>query len=543
MMRIAAILIACSAIALADDSATLPELLPADLSIADAIDRYISQTHSRDGIVPAERAADTTIHRRMTLDLVGRIPTVSEQQWLQTIDPETRVSALAERLMEQPGFSLHLRNEMDTLLLPRQPNDGKFREYLLWAIQEKRSWETMFRDMLLPQPSEGPQSGAIRFIETRIGQVDDLTNDTAVLFFGVNISCAKCHDHPLVEDWRQDHYYGMQSFFTRTYKTKKNTLAEKFYDQVKFKTTAGEDKTAAFMFLTGRVLEDRTPKFNEDERKSADEKIRNAQKDDKAEIPVPDFSPRRELVEAALTDEEQLFFARNIVNRVWARLIGTGIVDPPDQMHSANPPSHPELLLWLARDLKTNNYDLKRLINGIVQSAAYLRSSTWTQEGDAPHAQAFALGRIQPLSPRQLAASLLVAGRSPDYWVAVGDPEEWARQREQLEKNAEGWSREFEVPGDSFQIAVDEALFFSNSSRVEDDILRTGNDRLIGHLTKTEDIEQITTTLTKVVFCREPTQQEREVFRSWLSRENGRVEVLQQLTWAMLAGPEFRFNH
>ena len=543
MMRTAAILIACSAIALADDSATLPELLPADLSIADAIDRYISQTHSRDGIVPAERAADTTIHRRMTLDLVGRIPTVSEQQWLQTIDPETRVSALAERLMEQPGFSLHLRNEMDTLLLPRQPNDGKFREYLLWAIQENRSWETMFRDMLLPQQSEGPQSGAIRFIETRIGQVDDLTNDTAVLFFGVNISCAKCHDHPLVEDWKQDHYYGMQSFFTRTYKTKKNTLAEKFYDQVKFKTTAGEDKTAAFMFLTGRVLEDRTPKFNEDERKSADEKIRNAQKDDKAEIPVPDFSPRRELVEAALTDEEQLFFARNIVNRVWARLIGTGIVDPPDQMHSANPPSHPELLLWLARDLKTNNYDLKRLINGIVQSAAYLRSSTWTQEGDAPHAQAFALGRIQPLSPRQLAASLLVAGRSPDYWVAVGDPEEWARQREQLEKNAEGWSREFEVPGDSFQIAVDEALFFSNSSRVEDDILRTGNDRLIGHLTKTEDIEQLTTTLTKVVFCREPTQQEREVFRSWLSRENGRVEVLQQLTWAMLAGPEFRFNH
>ena len=543
MMRTVAILIACSAIALADDSATLPELLPADLSIADAIDRYISQTHSRDGIVPAERAADTTIHRRMTLDLVGRIPTVSEQQWLQTIDPETRVSALAERLVEQPGFSLHLRNEMDTLLLPRQPNDGKFREYLLWAIQENRSWETMFRDMLLPQPSEGPQSGAIRFIETRIGQVDDLTNDTAVLFFGVNISCAKCHDHPLVEDWRQDHYYGMQSFFTRTYKTKKNTLAEKFYDQVKFKTTAGEDKTAAFMFLTGRVLEDRTPKFNEDERKSADEKIRNAQKDDKAEIPVPDFSPRRELVEAALTDEEQLFFARNIVNRVWARLIGTGIVDPPDQMHSANPPSHPELLLWLARDLKTNNYDLKRLINGIVQSAAYLRSSTWTQEGDAPHAQAFALGRIQPLSPRQLAASLLVAGRSPDYWVAVGDPEEWARQREQLEKNAEGWSREFEVPGDSFQIAVDEALFFSNSSRVEDDILRTGNDRLIGHLTKTEDIEQLTTTLTKVVFCREPTQQEREVFRSWLSRENGRVEVLQQLTWAMLAGPEFRFNH
>ena len=543
MSRFTVILIALSCLACADEGSRAVELLPAELSIPEAVNRYLSQSLEVEKITPAERATDSEIQRRMTLDLVGRIPTLREQEWYKLIPADQRVAALAERLLTQPGYSLHLRNELDTLLLARQPNDAKFREYLLWAVQQDRSWASMFRDMLLPEPVEGAQDGAVRFLETRLSQVDDLTNDTAVLFFGVNISCAKCHDHPLVEDWKQDHYYGMQSFFTRTYKTKKNTLAEKLYDEVRFRTTAGEDRTADFMFLTGQVLEDRTPQLNEEERKASDERVRNAQKDDKAEIPVPDFSPRKELVEAALAETQQLYFARNIANRVWARLMGTGIVDPPDQMHSANPPSHPELLFWLARDLKNNDYDLKRLIQGLVQSDPYLRSSNWTREGDAPDAQAFAVGRIQPLSPRQLAASLLVAGRAPDYWADSEEAEKWISQREQLEKNAEGWSREFEVPSDSFQIAVDEALFFSNNSRMESDILNAGSDRLIGYLAKTEDVDELASTITKVVLCREPTAQEREIFRMWLAREKDRVEVLKQLTWAMLAGPEFRFNH
>ncbi len=81
----------------------------------------------------------------------------------------------------------------------------------------------MFRDMLVGDENDEQQRAALTFVKARATSVDDLTNDTASLFFGVNVSCAKCHDHPLASDWQQDHFYGMSSFFSRTYLTKKST--------------------------------------------------------------------------------------------------------------------------------------------------------------------------------------------------------------------------------------------------------------------------------------------------------------------------------
>ena len=110
----------------------------------------------------------------------------------------------------------------------------------------------MFRDMLLAKPAEGPLQGATQFLRTRIREVDDSDQRHRHPVLGINVSCAKCHDHPLVDDWKQDHFYGMQAFFSRTYQTKKNVVAEKFFDEVKFKTTEGEDKTAILHVSDGR---------------------------------------------------------------------------------------------------------------------------------------------------------------------------------------------------------------------------------------------------------------------------------------------------
>ena len=342
------------------------DLLPSETPIQDAVDHYIQAQYTADGIAPASVASEHTILRRTTLDLAGRIPTRAEYDWYFQQPGNERRSKLVERLIQLPDFDYHQRNELDALLLYNRPYDNEFRSYLLSAIQQDRTWDRIFRDLILAEEKEGDEKGAVQYVLSRVREVDDLTNDTAVLFFGVNISCAKCHDHPLVDDWRQDHYYGMQSFFSRTYKTKKNTIGEKLFDEVKYKTTAGEDKIASYMFLTGTVVDDQTPMYSDEERKSLEEKVRDAERKDDVEIPVPEFSPRRQLVEVALNDNSEYFFSRNIANRIWARLMGVGLVDPPDQMHSGNPASHPELLDWLARDLREHNYDLTRLIRGIV---------------------------------------------------------------------------------------------------------------------------------------------------------------------------------
>ncbi|HQX50940.1 MAG TPA: DUF1553 domain-containing protein [Planctomycetaceae bacterium] len=520
--------------------------MSAETEITVAIDHYVQEHLTTAGVATVGLADDLVVLRRTTLDLAGRVPTPVEQDWYQQQPATERRHLLVERLMQSPDFDFHHRNWLDETLLPVQPYNDEFRNYLLTAVQERRPWDTVFREIMKADATESPQKGASQFLKSRVRELDDLTNDTAILFFGVNISCAKCHDHPLVSDWKQDHFYGMQAFFQRTYQTRKtNSLAERPFGEVKFSTVGGESKTAAFMFLTGDVIADRTPQLPDDERKILEERVRKLENEDaEAEILVPAFRPRDELVELALNDTKDRFFARNIVNRVWARLLGTGLVNPLDQMHSGNAPSHPELLDWLALDLVTHSYDLRRLIQGIALSEAYARSSEWTSGSEPPPASTFAMAQTRPLTPRQLGASLHVVVRDPEQWPAIDDAEAWLKRRTELENQANGWVREFEQPGENFQIAVDEALFFSNNNRVQDDLLRDSDDRLLGRLKKVEDQSRGIEELWLTVLNRSPQPDEVEAAAAWLDRvPDKKDESRKQLLWALLTGPEFRFNY
>lgn len=526
--------------------ANAEDLLPADSGITQVIDHYVRQHLVKSGVEAVVPADDLTLLRRTTLDLAGRVPTSVERDWFMNLPESDRRRSLVDRLMQLPDFDFHQRNWLDETLLPNQPYNDEFRSYLLTAVQARRSWDTVFREIMKAEVVEGPEKGAGQFLKSRVSELDDLTNDTAILFFGVNISCAKCHDHPLVADWKQDHFYGMQAFFQRTYQTRKaKFVAERPFGEVKFATVGGESKTAAFMFLTGEVVADRTPQLADDERKQLEERVRKLEHDDAdAEIFVPEFRPRDELVELALHDAKDQFFAKNIVNRVWARLLGTGLVDPPDQMHSGNAPSHAELLEWLTADTVSHRYDLRRLIQGIVLSEAYGRSSEWTSKTEPPAASTFALAQTRSLTPRQLGTSLQVVVRSPEQWPPIENTEEWTKQRTDLENQANGWVREFEQPGENFQITVDEALFFSNSGRVQDDLLRDSDDRLLGQLKKIEDQKQGIEKLWLAVLNRLPQPDELASAAAWLDRvPDKKDESRKQLLWAILAGPEFRFNH
>ncbi|HUG89444.1 MAG TPA: DUF1553 domain-containing protein, partial [Planctomycetaceae bacterium] len=358
-------------------------------------------------------------------------------------------------------------------------------------------------------------------------------------------NCAQCHDHPLVEDWKQDHYFGMVSFFDRTFLTKKKTLAEKYSGEVKFKTTTGDEKLAQFMFLTGATVQEPPLELSEEERKSREQAIRRQMKEDDAPpLAPPEFSPRAALVGLALAGENQAFFSRAIVNRTWARLMGYPLVDPPDQMHSANSASHPELLDWLARDLVEHGYDLKRLIRGIVLSEAYARTSRWSGESDAPWAGHHAVAIPRALTPKQFALSLFVASRHPDQLASAVSSDEWPKRREQLEKESNGLASQFEAPGEAFQVSVDEALFFSNNERVQNELLRDSGDRLVGYLKEIPDRGEAIETAFRAVLSRAPEPEERSAFDAFLAeREERPVEGWQQVVWALLTSPEFRFNY
>jgi hypothetical protein len=516
------------------------DLLPPDRPIDKAIDFYIDQTLKEENVTPAAQADDVVLIRRLTLDLVGRIPTPAEvKAYVESKDPQKRTQ-LIDRLLASPAHVRHEATEFNTFLMAG--TQGNLRDYLLKAFAENRHWDVLFRELILADERNPQTKGSSEFLRQRVADLDKLTTEVSVVFFGVNVSCARCHDHPLVEDWKQDHFFGMKAFFARSYDAG-GVLAEREAGLVKFQTTKGVNKQARLMFLTSKVLDDpEARELTAAEQKQEKEALEKAKRS-KTPPPAPKVSTRARLIELALQPDQRDFLARAIVNRLWARYYGRGLVAPIDQMHSANPPSHPELLAWLARDLVEHNYDLKRLTRGLVLSQTYSRGSRW-DNGAWPKPNLFAVGSVRPLSPMQYATSLRIASTDPQTFAADVKPDELERRLENLENSARGFAPLFEQPTDNFQISATEALQLSNGDRFRKEILADGGDRLLGRLKQLKNSQEVVDLAVRTILSRPPTIEEAQTLGSYLDRRSDRpADAQRQVVWALLTSAEFRFNY
>lgn len=525
----------CLAVVLA-----LPALAVAADPIETVIDRHVDARLKTEQVAPAPQTDDFTLVRRLTLDLVGRIPTTQESDaFVQSKETDKRAK-LVDRLMASPGYARYQGYLFEVML-----NDGRasggLRDYLTKSVAANKPWDVMFRELMLPDDADAAKKGASEFLKPKLSDADKLTNDVSVAFFGVNVSCAQCHDHPNVKDWTQDHFYGMKSFLARTYDAS-GQIAERPSGLVKFKPTKGPERQAKLMFLTGATINsDTVRELNKDEQKKQKEMEEQAKKDKKAP-PSPEFSARAKLVDLALQPKEAEFFSKSIVNRLWHRFFGVGLVSPLDQMHSANRPSHPELLKELAADIAANKYDLKRLVRGMVMSQAYSRSSKYSSESH-PDTSLFAVAQLRALTPIQLATSLKIASTDPKSFDGV-KPDELEKKLEQMESSARGFAGSIAQPTDNFQIGVSEALLFSNSDRMLKEFLTDGNGTLLGRVKTEKDADAAHKLLVRTTLARPAADAELKAFEQYAARRADRpTEANKQMLWALMTCPEFRFNH
>jgi hypothetical protein len=520
------------------------KLLPPGRPIEQLIDHYIDAELKASGTQAAAVADDATLLRRLTLDLVGRIPTLGETtEYLASTDPDRKVK-LVERLLASRGFVRHQAQELLTLLLPEEQGRnnqrrGPLRDYLSTAVSENRSWDRIFREIMLPEETDPKERGAGEFLKSRIKDLNRLAVDVSTVFFGVNISCAQCHDHPHVPDWTQDHFYGMKSFFARTFEAG-GFVGEGDFGVVKYVPNKGKEKVAPVMFLTGKTIDAGGLKDPTAEEKRKFQALIETAKRSKKAPPRPRLSLRAKLVETALAPGQQDFFSRAIVNRLWNRFHGRGLVMPLDQMHSANPASHPELLAWLARDLVEHGYDLRRLVRGLVLSRAYARSSRWDGPTPPPD-KLFAAARARPLTPLQLAVSLRLAATDPQ--ALPRDTADLEKRLEALERGAEGLAGFFPQPGENFQVGVGEAMLFANNERLQKELLE-GSGTLAARLKELPDLDNRADLAVRTVLGRPAAPEEIQRLSAYLRQRPDRPEAAcRQVVWALLASAEFRFNH
>ncbi|MDP6444187.1 MAG: DUF1553 domain-containing protein, partial [Pirellulaceae bacterium] len=209
------------------------------------------------------------------------------------------------------------------------------------------------------------------------------------IFFGMDLQCAQCHDHPLVDDYYQTDYFGLFSFFNRSYiftnKKKVAFAADRPDGDVEFKSVF-TDETNLFSPQVPGELPVADPLV-----KPGDEYSVKPAADVR---PVPKYSRRLEL--AKLVRQGGIpAFDRNIVNRLWAQLMGRGLVHPVDLHHTSNPPVQPELLDMLAKQFRDSKYDLKTFYRELALSQTYQRAFEFPEKMAADAEMAAQLAALQ----------------------------------------------------------------------------------------------------------------------------------------------------
>jgi hypothetical protein len=238
--------------------------------------------------------------------------------------------------------------------------------------------------------------------------------------------------------------------------------------------------------------------------------------------PIPVVSRRAALAEVAIESYPE--FAKAFVNRIWALLLGRGLVHPVDHLDSIHPPSHPELLDWLGQNFASHGYDIKRLIREIMKSRAYQLDSR-PRQGERPAPEAFACAMTKPLSAEALYRSALIAGgHTPD--------DEGKFEGIDEERYRHAFARVYsDLFPETFSPSAAEGLFFSNNPLMDDILVRAFDGRAPHEVAEIAFVSAL---------GREPDDEERAASLTYLS---GGAEKSLSFLWALIAGSEFRFNH
>lgn len=515
-------------------------LLPASLTAAEPLHKQIDALVAARGKGKPVSAPgnDPEFLRRIYLDLAGRIPSVQEARAFLDDRTADKRPKLIERLLAGPDYPRRMAEQAHIVLMERLGDNADWNRYLLASFEKNKPWDVMAREMLSASREEQAK-GAAFFLSKRLenyGQnpVDypALARDVGRLFLGKNLQCAQCHDHLVIQDYKQADFQGLFAFIQNLAVEKPTppAVAEK-----------PGLKKVAFMSVFEKVQKETGPRVPGMKEvplpafKPGDEWLTKPDPKTKT-AGVLKFSVLTRLAEQ-VTAPENAAFPRNLANRLWYLLMGRGLVHPLDLDHSDNPASHPELLELLAKEAVARKYDVKGLIREITLSQAYQRSSVLPPGQEKPEPALFLTSHEKRLSAEQLLGSVL---------EATGEKERLAKGKTGSDalkaKFLKAFANPAREPEEEFLPALRSALFLLNDSAALDLLTpRPGN--LVDRASKLAD-DRATEELYLSILTRMPTAEEKEQAGKYLAKNASRKPIaVGHLAWALLASTEFCVNH
>lgn len=332
----------------------------------------------------AAKEEDGALLRRLSLDLRGVVPTKEELDAFAADTAANRWTEWVDKFLQDPLCDEHLVTFLDrTLMLRRgfaQVDRAVWISYLRDKVAANTPLDTLTRELLFTPWWNRDHRAAQRFYLDRGGDPHLITRDLARVFLGRDLQCAQCHDHPLVEDFRQVDYHGLLAFVSA------GSLAEVAYKDAEDKEQkvqlyiekAAGDAPFESVFERGTLLRSGTRLDGQpeqiDEYHMPDSRyLAKAPEGAFSGAPIPPQSSRREQLAQRLASRENPAFVSNWANRLWALVYGRGLVHPVDMNEPDNPPSHPELYREISDGLLNCDMQIKKFLRELVIAQSYQR--------------------------------------------------------------------------------------------------------------------------------------------------------------------------
>ncbi len=557
------------------------------------IDELVIAKLRKLGIVPAQLANDEMFLRRASLDLIGTLPTPDEiREFVADTSPEKR-SKKIDQLLQRDAYVAWWTNLLCDLTGSNagylggtemaQPVAKQWRDWMELRVRENIGWDEIARGIITATSRRPGQSYAEYVKEqstyTRPGDTGfarlgnpmphfwyrdniSIPSDKALAFgytfMGVRLDCAQCHKHPF-DQWSKQDFDHFTQFFTRIKKGTAPDAADLHESMrnmlgvpVKLDTAALRRQSYLRIAAEGRPIPWNEIYIDPPGQKPQIAKLLGVGN----EIDLNQFAdPRLPLFEWLLTEPNH-YFAKSFVNRIWAHYFNVGIIDPPDDMNLANPPSNGPLLDYLTDAFIESGYDMKWLHRTIMTSDTYQRS--WkSNETNRTDEHNFSHAIVRRL-PAEVAVDAVIQATANDSVMSMLASDVKNRKITQHPKSYQTRSIDFSllVFGKPLRTTNCDCERQNDPTLVQALYLRNDDetlamlDRIDGWLKQLEkskpedlDITSLVQAAYLRVLSRMPNETETSLCVQHFSEADSTIEGLRDLLWSLLNTQEFITNH
>jgi hypothetical protein len=489
-------------------------ILPASNFIDPLVDAKLKKLH----IVPSGPADDAEYLRRVCLDVIGTLPTPAEVRTFLADRSTDKRAKLVDVLLERPEYAdFWALQWADVLRVDRQAlGSADAYAYYRWirqAVADNRPFDQFARELIT---AEGPiaEVPAAAFYKA-VPKPGEAANTISQVFLGVRVACAECHHHPF-DRWSQTDYYGLSAFFSPVGVRKVGTT----------EVVSAQGESTAKHVRSGRTVP-ATPLGGKPVASTAGD--------------------RREALAAWMTAPDNAYFARNLVNRLWAHFLGRGLIEAVDDFRSTNPPTNPELLDALAKHFVESGYDVKAMIRFICASRTYGDSST-PNETNRDDDQNYSRMVFKRPGAEVLMDMVTQATGVPEKFdgaplgtraIQLWDSKVRHYFLKQFGRPVRASACECERNAEP---TIAQVLHLLNSDFVQDRLRH--DDGTVARLCRTEsDDGRVVEELWLTYLSRMPKPEETKLAVEHVKKGKSRREGFEDVAWALLNTKEFQFNH